>query len=179
MANKQFKQNEAINALLEHSIIGTPVKIQFVGTYRCFDKGQVDSYKNTAKIGFIAGYRIRNIDSRPLSYIKAYYSEDKVEFKIAIVNPGQEFILTRHEVNILRVLNGSKLTNADICSNKGRKSNVNKLGYIRERVYSSDKVTSGKEIQITDSNNELLPEYTEAFYWINYDKYISNYRVKR
>ena len=63
----------------------------------------------------IVGYRFKNLDKKPLKYLKAHYNlNGTLDYSEVTVPPKSEFIITRHELGIFVIMCGNKLRNGSI-----------------------------------------------------------------
>lgn len=95
-----------------------PIKLELVHAYQFGYRGQLKqtgrSSKDKEKCGIIVGYKLKNVDTKPLSYLKCEYNIKGIETHKEIANPGQQFIITRDDLKYLMIQNGRKLENANI-----------------------------------------------------------------
>lgn len=118
-----------------------PVKLELVHAYQFGYRGQLKqtgrSSKDKEKCGIIIGYKLKNVDTKPLNYLKCEYTIKGIETHKEIVEPGEEFIITRDDLKYLMIQNGRKLENANIRLRSGHAakllSNDNKVGEIIRR----------------------------------------------
>lgn len=197
------KSSELIDTLKSKGIIGKQVQLEVITAYEYRDKGSIiftfrPSWKDdwTVKsiantIGIIVGYKLKNVDTVELEYLKATYTEDGISYNITKVAPGEEFIVTRHELEPLMVLNGKKLSNGLICSMAGYGEQLEryKLPYIRAKdretakdsrnsFHSSNFIVKIAE-KIDSETWKLKAEYKDAFYWVDMEKYMKSVRKRR
>lgn len=94
------------------------VKLELINAYQFGYRGQIKqterSSKDKEKCGIIVGYKLKNVDTKPLSYLKCEYTIKGIETHKEIANPGQQFIITRDDLKYLMIQNGRKLENANI-----------------------------------------------------------------
>ena len=112
------------------------VKLELINAYQFGYRGQikqVENGKDKEKCGIIVGYKLRNVDTKPLSYLKCEYTIKGIETHKEIANPGQQFIITRDDLKYLMIQNGRKLENANI---RLRSGHANKILSNDDRVRS-------------------------------------------
>lgn len=118
-----------------------PVKLELIHAYQFGHRGQLKqtgkSSKDKEKCGIIVGYKLKNVDTKPLSYLKCEYTIKGIETHKEIANPGEQFIITRDDLKYLMIQNGRKLENANIRLRSGHAakllSNDNKIREIVRR----------------------------------------------
>lgn len=95
-----------------------PIKLELIHAYQFGYRGQLKytgrSSKDKEKCGIIIGYKLRNVDTKPLNYLKCEYTIKGIETHKEIAEPGEEFIITRDDLKYLMIQNGRKLENANI-----------------------------------------------------------------
>lgn len=131
-----------------------PVKLELVHAYQFGYRGQLKqtgrSSKDKEKCGIIIGYKLKNVDTKPLNYLKCEYTIKGIETHKEIAEPGEEFIITRDDLKYLMIQNGRKLENANIRLRSGHAakllSNDNK---VREIIRRSSPRQSGGSITTT------------------------------
>ena len=113
------------------------VKLELINAYQYGYRGQIKQVENSKtdkeKCGIIVGYKLRNVDTKPLSYLKCEYTIKGIETHKEIANPGQQFIITRDDLKYLMIQNGRKLENANI---RLRSGHANKILSNDDRVRS-------------------------------------------
>lgn len=132
------------------------VKLELINAYQFGYRGQIKqtgrSNKDKEKCGIIVGYKLKNVDTKPLSYLKCEYTIKGIETHKEVVNPGQQFIITRDDLKYLMIQNGRKLENANI---RLRSGHANKI------LSNDDKV---REIEIDRRPKWSSGVVTTAFY---------------
>lgn len=113
------------------------VKLELINTYQYGYRGQIKQVENSKtdkeKCGIIVGYKLKNVDTKPLNYLKCEYTIKGIETHKEIANPGQQFIITRDDLRYLMIQNGRKLENANI---RLRSGHANKILSNDDRVRS-------------------------------------------
>lgn len=132
------------------------VKLELINAYQFGYRGQLKqtgkSSKNKEKCGIIVGYKLKNVDTKPLNYLKCEYTIKGIETHKEIAEPGEEFIITRDDLKYLMIQNGRKLENANI---RLRSGHANKI------LSNDDKV---REIEIDRRPKWSSGVVTTAFY---------------
>lgn len=132
------------------------VKLELINAYQFGYRGQLKqtgrSNKDKEKCGIIVGYKLKNVDTKPLSYLKCEYTIKGIETHKEIANPGQQFIITRDDLKYLMIQNGRKLENANI---RLRSGHANKI------LNNDDEIRS---IEIDRRPNWSSGVITTAFY---------------
>lgn len=104
------------------------VKLELINAYQFGYCGQLKqtgrSNKDKEKCGIIVGYKLKNVDTKPLSYLKCEYTIKGIETHKEAANPGEEFIITRDDLKYLMIQNGRKLENANIRLRSGHASKL-------------------------------------------------------
>lgn len=178
MYNKQLSINlKVLNAYR----FGTFGSVKLSGY--TFDKE--NKSKILSKTGVIVGYRLKNIDTKPLWYMKTVYQPYGVEYEKVSVEPNEEFIVTRHDLVSISIVNGHRLDNGVIASvvpsqiALGRELDYAelKLPYIRlfsNRVHDEGFVIDIHKESMDIQGNKVYAvqnEYKKHFYWVELDKY--------
>lgn len=113
------------------------VKLELINACQYGYRGQIKQVENSKtdkeKCGIIVGYKLKNVDTKPLSYLKCEYTIKGIETHKEIANPGQQFIITRDDLRYLMIQNGRKLENANI---RLRSGHANKILSNDDRVRS-------------------------------------------
>lgn len=113
------------------------VKLELINAYQYGYRGQIKQVENSKtdkeKCGIIVGYKLRNVDTKPLSYLKCEYTIKGIETHKEVANPGQQFIITRDDLKYMMIQNGRKLENANI---RLRSGHANKILSNDDRVRS-------------------------------------------
>lgn len=132
------------------------VKLELINAYQFGYRGQIKqtgrSNKDKEKCGIIIGYKLSNVDTKPLNYLKCEYTIKGIETHKEVANPGQQFIITRDDLKYLMIQNGRKLENANI---RLRSGHANKI------LSNDDKV---REIEIDRRPKWSSGVVTTAFY---------------
>ena len=104
------------------------VKLELINAYQFGYRGQIKqtgrSNKDKEKCGIIIGYKLRNIDTKTLNYLKCEYTIKGIETHKEIAEPGEEFIITRDDLKYLMIQNGRKLENANIRLRSGHANKI-------------------------------------------------------
>lgn len=208
---------DLINEIINKGLISkVNVKLQFLCSYVYGEKGSCARYAAATGImeysvsirreGVVVGYKLKNVDTVDLKYLKAYYKEDGIQYKFNEIKPGEEFIVTRHELDFLMFLNGRHLINGVICRGdwkrvepseevyirpedikiKADKNLQEHLAYIRykydgmDSIYSIRDDSASYNIGTEDSNGKwhLLDKYRDTFYWVEMPKYMKSFDKK-
>lgn len=128
VSDKEFNWDDIQKGVLRIVKERQIVKLELICAYTFGDKGSVElvttgsyrdgDYRRTAtRKSLVVGYRLKNIDTKTLRYIKTKYDADDLQFQVKEANPGEEFTITRDDLKYLMLQNGSKLQNATILSN--------------------------------------------------------------
>lgn len=208
-SERRHKKSEQF-ALYKNSVakgvIGRPIKLRLLNSYAVGSQGSTHSYIETDKNNYfnyivshkkkikdlpvIVGYKLKNIDYESLIYLKAIYSESGITYEKTEVLPGQEFIVTRHELGPLMFLNGTFLDNARIISARSKEGATPYIRGLRRSEYDYSDGSSQIHIQSGDirimidkatsdkTKITVQPEYREKFYWVEMSKYMNTKRVK-
>lgn len=132
------------------------VKLELINAYQFGYRGQLKqtgrSSKDKEKCGIIVGYKLKNVDTKPLNYLKCEYTIKGIETHKETAEPGEEFIITRDDLKYLMIQNGRKLENANI---RLRSGHANKI------LSNEDKIRS---IELDRRPNWSSGVVTTAFY---------------
>lgn len=131
-------------------------------------------------VNAIVGYVIKNAGKDPCRYLKANYGDSEISYEEAFINPGEEAIITRHELYGLRLFNGARISipgdNFNYCliiTDRKRQTRGNDEPFLRG---NGCKLRSMTEIQesVDDQNDiekSILPKYQEKFGWLLNSKF--------
>lgn len=200
-ASQATKQNRVIIRSLRNKGIEIDYKnslnlqlVEILTTRKAFQIGF--QYRNGAKHDYyygspkvfdthivtIVGYVIKNNGSVPCRYLKATYGENEISYTEAFINPGEQVIITRHELYGLRLFNGAKISCANgnnciiITSGRGKKFRPFIRGIncnLRKAVEMQKSIDDDSDIQ------KILPEYQEKFSWLANRHFFKQNRSRR
>lgn len=177
VSDKEFNQDDIQKGVLRIVKERQIVKLELICAYTFGNKGSVElvttgryrdgDYRRTAtRKSLVVGYRLKNIDTKTLRYVKTKYDDEDLQFQVKEANPGEEFIITRDDLKYLMLQNGSKLQNATILSN-------HKILY-RKTIRPFPKNFKGIELSKFDYEpyvDDYMKYYTGLPHLDNYMKY--------
>lgn len=151
--------------------IGNPVKIDFLFSLASDNKSiMIDRRyydRMLRRTQAIAGYVLKNVDTRDLIYLRAEYTDNGIVYHEDTVKPGERFIVTRHEVGPLGFMNSCNLSGGDW------QIVMNTIGvpYIRHSCYTADDDDSVHSDMYKINlyyygDDDVKDEYREKFEWL-------------
>lgn len=172
-----------------------------------YDEYDYDEYNRRKRVNAVVGYIIKNNGEEPCRYLKATYGDKEISYAEAFINPGEEAIITRHELYGLRLFNGARIHLPDEIEYKNNKKlpddNVCVIvtsTYIPRDYYFSKvrrnftpyikgvscSLRKNENIQISvddfDEQSKLTrikPEYQERFSWLLDRNFFKNIYIKK
>ena len=145
----------------------------------------INNYKSV-EVDPIVGYRFRNESKdKDFIYLKAvkYYTDDKIDYELTHIKPGEEFIVSRHELYNLAILHGRHFkfrnTTGVICLYHNTYGFV-RTAHIRLSVYEHDigmldthLHEDGITIKLRAFDKQVFDEESNTydnFYWVAYHR---------